>query len=105
MTLFAADTESTMRCPTCNAEQAWSNECRRCKCDLTLLRGARLVCRRARAQCLQHLCDGQFASALRSARQYHKFEASADAAKLVAVCHLLAGDYAAAYRFVVRRRL
>ena len=27
-----------MRCPTCRAEQEWSDNCRRCRCDLQLLR-------------------------------------------------------------------
>ena len=33
-------TEEAMACPVCNARQAWSDECRRCKCDLSTLRAA-----------------------------------------------------------------
>lgn len=33
-----ADREAAnIRCPTCNASQAPSNECRRCHCELSLL--------------------------------------------------------------------
>ena len=30
------DAPSGVCCPTCHAEQEWSDTCRRCKCDLTL---------------------------------------------------------------------
>ena len=29
-----------VRCPTCRALQEWSDSCRRCRCDLRLLRAA-----------------------------------------------------------------
>ena len=39
-------------CPVCRAAQAWSDSCRRCRCDLRLLRRADAACRQARQQAL-----------------------------------------------------
>lgn len=42
------DAQGGVRCPTCHAEQEWSDVCRRCKCDLRLLRSMAEACRRHR---------------------------------------------------------
>ena len=91
-------TEATMACPACAARQAWSDECRRCKCDLTDLRAAWRASRRARAACLLHLREGQFERAVRAARSYALMHPGDEATRLLAVCHLLHGDWAAALR-------
>ncbi|HID78650.1 MAG TPA: hypothetical protein EYP56_21990 [Planctomycetaceae bacterium] len=92
-------TADQMRCPTCGARQPWSDSCRRCRCDLTLLRDVRAGCQQTRRQCLVALDEGRLSDALRYA--YRRFWLSPDAAacRLLAVCHLLAGNWIKALRF------
>ena len=58
----------SMRCPACRASQEWSDVCRRCKCDLTLLRESANAYWRGRRDVLRHHREGHPLSALRSAR-------------------------------------
>ncbi len=88
--------EGQMRCPTCGAQQAWSDECRRCRCDLSLLRQCRRACDAHRRQCLRHLAQGRPDRALRHARHYAALAGAAAAAPLVGVCLLLCQDWRAA---------
>ena len=85
--------QDEMCCPTCNARQAWSDECRRCKCDLSLLRQYRQVCEAQRHRCLRELRAGRPKRALRHANRYAKMVGSAEASQLMAVCHLLRHDW------------
>ena len=43
---------SDVRCPTCGAWQDWSDACRRCRCDLTLLWRVAEAVRTSRRHCL-----------------------------------------------------
>jgi len=81
-----------MRCPTCNAQQAWSDECRRCKCDLSLLHRLWRRGRGLRTACLRRLRAGRPAEALPYAQQY-RFLDPEDASRLLAACHLLSGNW------------
>lgn len=90
--------EATMACPACGARQAWSDECRRCKCDLSDLRAAWQAIRHARATCLLQLRKGHFERAVQAARRYAGIDPGYEATRLLAVCHLLHGDWAAALR-------
>ncbi len=81
-----------MVCPTCNARQAWSDQCRRCKTDLTLLRQIWLAAEMERRQCLRMLADGHPHQARRHARQYATYVGHPQAARLIGVCNLLIKD-------------
>ncbi len=85
--------EGDVRCPTCGAWQAWSDVCRRCKCELTLLRRATDAAQANRRRCLRLLRAGRVQDALRYARRWYAFSRSRPAARLLAVCHLLQGDW------------
>ena len=86
------------RCPTCGARQSWADVCRRCKCDLSLAVAAYRRRSRLRARCLVQLRAGQPDAALRAANELHALAPDADSIRLLAVAHVLHGDYAAAVR-------
>jgi hypothetical protein len=87
----------TVRCPTCRATQPWSNECRRCKSDLRLLRAAHEAYGHARRQCLQALRGGLPHQALQLARYCAFLRQDEESRRLVALCALCAGDWSTAY--------
>ncbi|MDA1015340.1 MAG: hypothetical protein O3A00_12930 [Planctomycetota bacterium] len=89
-----------MRCPTCRAQQAWSDECRRCKSDLSLLRRFDESRRWHRDRCLRDLNASRPAQALWHAEQLHRLESSSDASRLLAVCCVVNGDFARAMQLV-----
>jgi hypothetical protein len=80
-------------CPACGARQAWSDACRRCRCDLALFHRAVSARLAQRERCLRHLASGDVTAALDAAEQAYAFSPSPDAAELVAVCRLLNHDY------------
>ena len=85
--------ENEMRCPTCNARQTWSDECRRCKCDLSLLWRCWRTREAERRRCLRRLRAGQPDQALRHARRYAIIVGAAEASRLLAVCLLLCDNW------------
>jgi hypothetical protein len=91
----AADREA-FRCPTCRALQEWSDTCRRCKCDLRLLRDVAESYRRTRRRCLLALRSGQAPEALRAARACRRLRDDDESRRLVALSLLLASDWPAA---------
>ena len=78
-----------MHCPTCGAEQDWADSCRRCRCDLRLLRAAEIAYWRHRRDCLHALDNGQYEIARSHARKSHELFPHADSHRLLAVCELL----------------
>lgn len=88
-----------VRCPTCGAMQDWSDACRRCKCDLVLLRRVAEAARVSRRRCLRSLRAGRLSAALRHARRLYALCPEPAAARLCAVCHLMQGNWAAAAAF------
>ena len=90
---YTTEKESTMICPTCRAEQTWSAECRRCKSDLSDLHEVWRAGRQARIACLSALRAGSFDRALRNARRYAAIYPGDAAARLLAICYLLRGDW------------
>jgi hypothetical protein len=84
------------RCPTCNARQAPSPECRRCKCDLSLLLAARQRCERLYEACLRELAEGNVDAAEQTALRCWELSPGEDAARLLATTYLLQGRYQAA---------
>ena len=86
--------EDEMRCPTCNARQVWSDECRRCKCDLSLLHQCRRTCEAQRRRCLRQLMAGRPHRALRYARRYAVIVgANEEASRLLGASLLLCGNW------------
>ncbi len=89
-------TPESFRCPTCNARQEPSPECRRCKCDLTLLLASLQRCQRLYDCCLRSLGDKDLDAAERLAIQRWELAPDQDAARLLAITYLLQGRYQAA---------
>jgi hypothetical protein len=85
---------ATVRCPTCRASQEWSSTCRRCKCDLELLRAVDLSYNFNRRRCLMALHEDRLHEARRLARHCHWLRPSADSRRLLALCALLGGEWA-----------
>ena len=83
----------TVRCPTCRAEQEWSDACRRCKSDLRLLREFANAYLMSRRDCLGHLLSGHPRAALQSARRCHALRADAESLRLLALAALHCGDW------------
>jgi hypothetical protein len=90
---LATDISESLRCPTCNAVQAWSDECRRCKSDLRLLRQVVESRRLHRENAFLALRQGHYATALVEAQQSHDLYPDANSKRLLATCHLLAGNW------------
>jgi hypothetical protein len=82
-----------LRCPTCGAQQGWTDLCRRCKSNLRLLREALEAYQRHRRSSLRHLHAGSLETALRHARKCHELRPSNESQRLMAVCQLLRGDW------------
>ena len=87
-----------MICPTCSARQVWSDECRRCKTDLTLLGQVWQTAEAERRRCLRELSSGRPRQALRYARRYAAVVGHAEASRLLGVCELLNEDWPSALR-------
>jgi tetratricopeptide (TPR) repeat protein len=85
-----------LKCPTCGAAQTLSDECRRCKCDLSLVAAVLRQQRDARRDTVRCLRAGRHKQALQAARRLWAIAPDAEAARYLAVCHLLLGRYAAA---------
>lgn len=88
--------EQEMRCPVCRAVQPWSDACRRCKCDLSLLQSAMAAVEEHRLHCLGELRRAHWPQALHHARLAHELCPDEDTAGLLAVCHLLCEDWPSA---------
>jgi hypothetical protein len=84
---------STLRCPTCRAVQEWSDTCRRCKCDLRLLRTVSNAYQAARARCLANLRSGAKQLALEASRECCRLWPTPESRRLLAVCALFHGDW------------
>jgi hypothetical protein len=85
-----------VRCPTCGAWQEWSDACRRCRCELALLRQVSGAALSARRRSLRALHAGRVSEALRHARRLYDYCPDQPAARLLAVCHWLQGNWTAA---------
>jgi len=92
-TLNPSTDERTMICPTCGAQQEPADQCRRCRCDLSLLQAAWRTGHHHRSTCLRALRMEHFSQALQHARLYEEVFPGQDASRLIAVCNLLAGNW------------
>ena len=90
--------DGQVRCPTCGAVQAWSETCRRCRCELGLLHDAADTVQAGRCRALRALCAGRVPEALHYACYAYGLSPDRPAARLLAVCHLLLGNWRAAAR-------
>jgi hypothetical protein len=88
-----------IRCPVCRADNADGPTCRRCRADLSLL--FRLERQRARALegARRHAQAGDADGVLREAGQAHGLRKGEDSRRLLALGHLLARDFAGAWRW------
>ena len=86
----------TVRCPTCRASQPWSDNCRRCKSDLRLLRDFAGGYERTRRECLDHLRLGRLREARDAARRCFELSPDAGSRRLLALVALQSNDWAAA---------
>ena len=78
-----------MRCPTCGADQEWADTCRRCRCDLRLLRAASMAYGGHRRECLSSLQNGSIENARYHAQRSHELLPNAESSRLLAICHLM----------------
>jgi hypothetical protein len=93
--------ENNVRCPTCRAQQVWSDTCRRCKCDLRLLYTAELSYRNSRVRCLNALHAGRADAAAVDAQTCLRIRPDEESRKLLAVCALLDGDWPTAVKLAL----
>ncbi len=93
---MAENDRERMRCPTCRAVQEWSDCCRRCKCDLRLLRLVSDAYHAGRLRCLGELARGRPWAAYDAARECMGLRPDDESRRLLAVCLLLGGDWPAA---------
>ncbi len=89
-----------VRCPTCRALQEWSNVCRRCRCDLRLLRSACSGNREHRRGCILQLEIGRPDLAMSHALRCHELQPGADSLRLLALCILGRQDWETALELV-----
>ena len=87
---------TNVRCPTCRANQPWSDTCRRCKSDLRLLREFARAYEIDRQACLAALRDGRPREAELAARRCLGISPDAEGRRLLALAALQAGDWARA---------
>ena len=86
----------TLVCPTCKARQEWSDTCRRCRSDLSLLRQMAGAFCASYHRALEALRDDRIAGALVESEAAYTLCPTPRSARLLAVCRLLAGDAAGA---------
>jgi hypothetical protein len=87
------DAVGRVRCPTCRAEQEWSDTCRRCKSDLRLLRAFAAAYQRSRSACLEFLRQGQGRAAMAAARRCYELRPDTESRRLLALAALECGDF------------
>lgn len=97
--------QGEFRCPACGARQQLSDRCRRCRCDLSLVRKTAEAWLGERKRCFAHLAAGEAAAAASSAATCYEIAPAVEAVRLLALCRLLSGDFPAAlqeYRLASR---
>ena len=82
-----------LRCPTCCARPSLVIECRRCKCDLSLVVVALRQSEALTRQCRRLLREARFAEAEPVARRLAELSSNADAVPYLAVYRFLLGRF------------
>jgi hypothetical protein len=93
-----------LRCPVCRASDNRGPQCRRCKADLALLLRLEEERERGLEAARRHAGRGQAADCLRAARRADLLRSDNDSLELLAVAHLLLGDYGTARSLYLRLR-
>ncbi|MBI3461591.1 MAG: hypothetical protein HY000_00815 [Planctomycetes bacterium] len=93
--------ERMFRCPTCGAVQPWSDDCRRCRCDLGLLHATVQAADALHQQALHLILSGRLDDALQAARQSWELDPSTRSRRLLAVCALLNRQWQSAVQAAV----
>ena len=88
MTMAIYPEASAMRCPICRATQPWSDTCRRCGGDLSLLVQTRRAAHHARREALVALRAGDTTTALTHAERAHELEPGEATHRLLLACRL-----------------
>ncbi len=101
---FLALQETALRCPTCKAWQLPSLQCRRCKCDLSLVVAMHDQQRQLHARVLRLIASGRNLEALSAARSRWALSPDPQAARLLAICCLLLGQFGTAQELCDRAR-
>ncbi|MBW3598640.1 MAG: hypothetical protein KY475_15380 [Planctomycetes bacterium] len=83
-------------CPACGARQAWSDTCRRCRCNLDLFHRTAAARLETWQRCLRRLTAGDAAAALVAAEQGYALAPTHEAARLLAMCRLVNRDFSGA---------
>ena len=90
-----AKSRQEFTCPTCGARQVATDSCRRCQCDLSLVQAAHQWQVTLHRRCLALLRQRRLHRATRVARKCCEFSPNESSIRLLAVCHLLQGNFAA----------
>jgi len=86
--------DDSFQCPTCNARQpASTTECRRCRCDLSLVLAIREGLRQLHERCLKSLASGDAPEALNFAQRRYELSPDVTSRRLVAVALLCLGHF------------
>ncbi len=93
-----------MRCPVCKAENAQGPQCRRCKVDLTLLFQLEQEREQALGAARTDLAAGRWTEAVTEVSAANWMRSDEASRRLLAVAHLLKGDYAQAWRWYSEAR-
>jgi hypothetical protein len=93
-----------MRCPVCRAENGEETSCRRCRADVSLMVRLEAGRRRELAAAKTALVAQNARDALDHAGAAHKLRHGNDSARLLALAHLVARDFAAAAQWHTRAR-
>ncbi len=88
-----ASRADSLHCPTCGAQQLPALQCRRCKCDLSLLVAVRNHARQLHQQCLLDLSRQKYGQALGNARRLLELSPDQTARRLLAIVYLCLGQY------------
>ena len=89
-------TSGMVRCPTCRALQEWSDDCRRCKSDLRLLREFMEAYQHSRRGFVQAIRANDPRAASRHASRCHALQPDTASRQMLAIAALLQGNFASA---------
>jgi hypothetical protein len=87
-----------MRCPVCRAENDEGPQCRRCRADLALLFTLEQQRRQVLDAAYRNLVAGDMRRARALSEGARALHDDGEARRISAVCALLCGDFAAAWR-------
>ncbi len=89
-----------VRCPTCRALQEWSDTCRRCRSDLSLLRAACSTHLDHRRNCILQLDAACPDLALGHALRCHEIDPGPDSLRLLALCAMARNEWETALELI-----